>query len=135
MLSESHYWMFGNALLLLLDLEALLILLLHLWVNRREFSFQRHGVSLAFLVYIFGHSVFRFMAWYMWMLVSTDPNIEDVAVRMLTIYNHPLLKGASLLDMIGLIMIVSVLTWNVRFMWLYASSVAIALAIVSTWFA
>lgn len=135
MLSEPHYWMFGNALLLLLDLEASLILMLHLWVNRREFSFQCHGVSLAFLVYIFGHSVFRFMSWYIWLIVGTDSDIKSVAVRVLMIYDHPVLKAASLLDMIGLIMIVSVLTWNVRFMWLYASCVAIGLAIVSTWFA
>lgn len=131
MLSEHHYWMFGNALLLFLDAEALCILGLHLWFRRYEFSFVKHGVSLAFFIYVTGHMVFRVVAWELWRQMGTL-DIRIVAANFLRLWNTPLLKTASLLDIIGLIMITAVLTWNIRYLWVYATSVAIILAMAST---
>lgn len=130
MLSEVHYWMFGNALLLVLDLEALTIIGIHLASRRREFSFAKHGVSLAFFIYILGHAVFRVLYWSLWRAVDVR-NVNQVVARLLWLFHTPELRMASLFDMVGLIMMVAVLTWNIRLMWLWLTLAAVAIALLS----
>lgn len=130
MLSEIHYWMFGNALLFVLDVEASIILLTHLIINRSEFSFRKHGVSLAFLIYVCGHMTFRALYWRLWHELSIK-GLAEVSHHLILLFNNPMVKLASLLDITGVVMIVAVLTWNVRFLWAYATIFAVLLASIS----
>lgn len=132
MLTEHQYWMFGNGLLLVLDIEALIILGLHLWYRRKEFTFPKHGVSLAFFIYILGHMIFRTIAWEMWREVGTTHDLQTVTIRVLWLFSLPVLKASSLLNIVGLIMIMAVLTWNVRYLWIVATTAAIALAFAAS---
>lgn len=132
MLSEAHYWMFGNALLLVLDFEALIILGLHLWFRRSEFSFAKHGVSLAVFVYVFGHFIFRIIAWELWREVSHSHTLNDVVMEAMQLFDTPLIKFASLLTIAGLVMIMAILTYQVQTLWMYATAFAVILAAVST---
>jgi hypothetical protein len=131
-MSEIRYWMFGNALLLLLDIEAVFLLSLHLWLKRRQFKLV-HMVSLAFLIYLLGQVFFRTLYWELWREITDPADFSLVAGKLLQLFRMPLVKVASLLNMVGLIMIVAVLTWNMRWLWIYATLLTFMLAFASVW--
>jgi hypothetical protein len=131
-MSEIRYWMFGNAFLLLLDIEAVFLLSLHLWLKRRQFKLV-HMVSLAFLIYLLGQVFFRTLYWELWREITDPADFNVVAGKLLQLFRMPLVKVASLLNMVGLIMIVAVLTWNMRWLWIYATLLAFMLAFASVW--
>lgn len=133
-MSEVQYWMFVNGFLVLLDVEAVVLLGLHLWVRRKSFKLV-HVVSLAFLIFLLGQVVFRAVYWELWHEIAMSNDIRSMTSRLMGLFRMPVIKVASLLNMAGLIMIVAVLTWNIRHLWMWATGIAAALAALSVWFA
>lgn len=133
-MSEVQYWMFVNGFLVLLDIEAVILLGLHLWIRRNGFKLV-HMVSLAFLIFLLGQMIFRATYWELWHEIAASNDIKMIGDRVLSLFKVPLLKFASLFNMVGLIMIVAVLTWNIRHLWMWATGAAAVLAAMSVWLA
>lgn len=131
-MSEVYYWMFVNAFLVLLDIEAVFLLGLHLWLKRRAFKLV-HMVSLAFMVFLLGQVIFRTLYWELWHQIADPNDLRTIGSKLLMLFHIPIIKLASVLNMTGLIMIIAVLTWEIKFLWVWLAGVAFISAALSVW--
>ena len=131
-IGDPLFWMFANGIITGLNLICVGVLIIHLIVRRREFSWQKHGFSVAVIFYLFGELIFHVLYWHLWsVLKSADPVV--VAEAMLKLFSNPVVKFATLFNLIGMVMIIWVLTTQVRFFWIFGVIVTVVVSALLAW--
>lgn len=128
---DPFFWMVANGFITLLNVTCVIILVIHLYIRRNEFTWSNHGFSVAVVFYLFGELIFHVLYWKLWSSFSLHPTTDHVAKMVMSTFENPIVKFATIFNVIGMIMLIWILTFRV--FWIIVVIFSMALSVLLAW--
>jgi hypothetical protein len=128
---DPFFWMVANGFITLLNVACVIVLIIHLYIRRDEFSWGRHGFSVAVSFYLFGELIFHVLYWKLWSNFSINQTPNHFARLVIETFEQPVVKFATIFNLIGMMMLIYILTFRV--FWIVVVVTSAALSVLLAW--